>query len=90
MELLPGQKLKAVVIQMGKSILLKLGTPGSHNFSEYLIQQGFPDDALSNAIILNLIRSQLPLIPEIISKMRQMISKYKKKPHILARLILKK
>lgn len=86
-DLTPGQKLAAYVIRHGNKIFLKCDVPKGHNFSHYLIQQGLPDDTLSQSIVLTLIRTHLSLQPELILKMRHIIGKLKKKPKILARLL---
>lgn len=90
-DLTPGQKLRAFVVRQENRILLKCDTSGKvspgENFSDYLIQQGLPNDALSHVIVLSLIRSHLSLSPELILKMRHIITKLKKKPEILARFL---
>ncbi|MBN2443498.1 MAG: hypothetical protein JXJ04_19200 [Spirochaetales bacterium] len=90
-ELFPGQKLKAIVVRDGNSFQLKIAANNvalhKDKFSEFLIQQGISVDALSQAIVTSLIKSHLPLDPQMIIKMRNLLGKIRKKPHLLSRVL---
>jgi hypothetical protein len=86
-ELTPGQRLRALVgIQRGR-ITLRISGQAADPIQELILRQGLQPSQLVQSIVTAFLRSGLPIAPERLLQVRQLLERLKLEPRKFARLI---